>query len=180
MESQEQGFSVMLVGYARISKERSDQTTDLQRDALIKAGVDPRHLFEDHLSGSRDNRPTLKSPLDFLQPGGVILVWKLDRLGRSLSHLLQIVADLEERDVGFRFLTQSNLDTTTVEGRLLFSIFRALAKYERSLELSTAERPRRLYVVVLASDTAYWWISWQGRDGKSLGELVLHSRRYYV
>ena len=86
MESQEQGFSVMLVGYARISKERSDQTTDLQRNALIKAGVDPRHLFEDHLSGSRDNRPTLKSPLDFLQPGGVILVWKLDRLGRSLSH----------------------------------------------------------------------------------------------
>ena len=130
MESQEQGFSVMLVGYARISKERSDQTTDLQRDALIKAGVDPRHLFEDHLSGSRDNRPTLKSALDFLQPRGVILVWKLDRLGRSLSHLLQIVADLEERDVGFRFLTQSNLDTTTVEGRLFFSIFRALAKYE--------------------------------------------------
>ena len=84
MESQEQVFSVMLVGYARISKEGSDQTTDLQRDALIGAGVDPRHLFEDHLSGSRDNRPALNSALDFLQPGDVILVWKLDRLGRDL------------------------------------------------------------------------------------------------
>ena len=123
----------MLIGYARISTDGPDQTTDLQRDALIEAGVDPRHLFEDRVSGSRDDRPALKAAREYVQSGDVLLVWKLDRLGRSLSHLLQIVADLEDRGVGLRSLTQSSLDTTTVEGRLLFSIFGALAEYERAL-----------------------------------------------
>ncbi|MGB0913132.1 MAG: recombinase family protein [Phaeobacter italicus] len=123
----------MLIGYARVSTDGGDQTTDLQRDALFAAGVDQRHLFEDRASGARDDRPALRAALDYVQAGDVLLVWKLDRLGRSLSHLLQIVRDLEERGIGFRSLTQSNLDTTTAEGRLFFSIFGALAEYERAL-----------------------------------------------
>lgn len=123
----------MLIGYARIATDAGDQSTDLQRDALLAAGVDRRQLFEDRASGARGDRPALKATLDYLQPGDVLLVWKLDRLDRSLSHLLQIVGDLEDRGVGFRSLTQSNLDTTTAEGRLFFSIFGALAEYERAL-----------------------------------------------
>lgn len=123
----------MLIGYVRISTVGGEQSTDLQRDALLSAGVDPRHLFEDRASGARDDRPALKAALDYVQPGDVLLVWKLDRLGRSLSHLLQIVGDLEARGIGFRSLTQSTLDTTTAEGRLFFSIFGALAEYERAL-----------------------------------------------
>ena len=89
----------MLVGYMRVSSESDRQITDLQRDALLAAGVDGRHLFEDHASGAKDDRLGLKQALTFVRPGDVLVVWKLDRLGRSLSHLLCIVNTLKEKQV---------------------------------------------------------------------------------
>ena len=106
--------------------------TDLQRDALITAGVDPRHLFEDKASGARDDRPGLKQCLEYLKAGDTLVVWKLDRLGRSLSHLLTIVEGLRKSGVSFRSLTEG-MDTTTPHGELLFHLFGALAQYERAL-----------------------------------------------
>lgn len=122
----------MLVGYMRVSSDNDRQSTDLQRDALLAAGVDARHLFEDHASGATDDRPGLAQALAFVQPGDVLVVWKLDRLGRSLSHLLTIVTTLRERRVAFRSLTEG-MDTTTPSGELLFHVFGALAQYERAL-----------------------------------------------
>jgi DNA invertase Pin-like site-specific DNA recombinase len=128
----------MLVGYVRVSSESDRQTTDLQRDALLAAGIDVRHLFEDHASGAQDDRPGLAGALAFVRPGDVLVVWKLDRLGRSLSHLLSIVNSLKEQRVAFRSLTEG-MDTTTPSGELLFHVFGALAQYERAL---TQERVR--------------------------------------
>src|ERR1700736_5631785 len=122
----------MLVSYMRVSSESDRQTTDLQRDALLAAGVDGRHLFEDHASGAKDDRPGLVKALAFVRPGDVLVVWKLDRLGRSLSHLLSIVNALKENQVAFRSLTEG-MDTTTASGELLFHVFGALAQYERAL-----------------------------------------------
>ncbi len=122
----------MLVGYMRVSSESDRQTTDLQRDALIAAGVDSRHLFEDHASGAKDDRPGLAEALEFVCSGDVLIVWKLDRLGRSLSHLLSIVTSLKDKQVAFRSLTEG-MDTTTPSGELLFNVFGALAQYERAL-----------------------------------------------
>jgi DNA invertase Pin-like site-specific DNA recombinase len=122
----------MLVGYMRVSSGSDRQSTDLQRDALLAAGVDPRHLFEDHASGAKDDRTGLTDALSFVRPGDVLVVWNLDRLGRSLSHLLAIVNKLKDMQVAFRSLTEG-MDTTTASGELLFHIFGALAQYERSL-----------------------------------------------
>jgi DNA invertase Pin-like site-specific DNA recombinase len=122
----------MLIGYMRVSSESDRQSTDLQRDALLAAGVDGRHLFEDHASGATDDRPGLVKALAFVQPGDVLVVWKLDRLGRSLSHLLSIVNALKEKKVAFRSLTEG-MDTTTASGELLCHVFGALAQYERAL-----------------------------------------------
>lgn len=122
----------MLVGYMRVSSETDRQNTNLQRDALLSVGVDVRHLFEDHASGAKNDRPGLAQALSFVRPGDVLVVWKLDRLGRSLSHLLAIVNRLKESDVAFRSLTEG-MDTTTASGELLFHVFGALAQYERSL-----------------------------------------------
>lgn len=122
----------MLVGYMRVSSADDRQSVDLQRDALVAAGVDERHLHTDNASGARDDRPGLKQCLAFLKEGDTLVVWKLDRLGRSLAHLLGIVTNLKERGVGFRSLTEQ-MDTTTPHGELLFSIFGALAQYERAL-----------------------------------------------
>ena len=122
----------MLVGYMRVSSADDRQSVDLQRDALLAAGVDNRHLHQDKASGARDDRPGLKTCLDDLQQGDVLVVWKLDRLGRSLPHLLAIVTDLKKRGVAFRSLTEQ-MDTTTPHGELLFGIFGALAQYERAL-----------------------------------------------
>src|SRR5919205_3163154 len=88
-------FSDMLVGYMRVSSDNDRQTTDLQRDALLSAGVDPRHLFEDKTSGAREDRPGLQQALDYVRPGDCLGVWKLDRPGRSLSHLLSIVTTFQ-------------------------------------------------------------------------------------
>jgi DNA invertase Pin-like site-specific DNA recombinase len=117
----------MLVGYMRVSSADDRQTVDLQVDALVVAGVDRRHLHTDRASGARDDRPGLKACLDYLKAGDTLIVWKLDRLGRSLPHLLSIVTDLKTRGIAFRSLT------TTPHGELLFSLFGALAQYERAL-----------------------------------------------
>ncbi len=122
----------MLVGYMRISTDGGRQVTDLQRDALLSAGVDERHLFEDRASGSRGDRAGLTKALSFVRSGDCLVVWKLDRLGRSLPHLLSTVTDLKTRGVAFRSLTEQ-MDTTTPQGELLFHVFGALAQFERSL-----------------------------------------------
>ena len=122
----------MLVGYMRVSSDGDRQAVDLQRDALLADGVDERHLYEDHASGSRGNRPGLAEALAFLRSGDCLVVWKLDRLGRSLPHLLTTVNDLKTRGVAFRSLTE-RIDTTTPQGEFLFHIFGALAQFERSL-----------------------------------------------
>jgi DNA invertase Pin-like site-specific DNA recombinase len=128
----------MLVGYMRVSSDNDRQTTNLQRDALLTAGVDPRQLFEDKASGARDDRTGLQQALDYVRPGDCLVVWKLDRLGRSLPHLLHIVTTLQAKGVAFRSLTEQ-MDTTTPQGEFLFSVFGALAQYERAL---TQERIR--------------------------------------
>jgi len=122
----------MQVGYIRVSSAGDRQSTELQRDALLAAGVDERHLYEDRASGARDDRPGLKECLAFLRPGDVLVVWKLDRLGRSLAHLITIIQQLKERGVGFRSLTEA-IDTTTSMGEFVFNLFGSLAQYERAL-----------------------------------------------
>lgn len=122
----------MLVGYLRVSTSDDRQSTDLQRDALLSAGIDERNMFEDRASGARDDRPGLKSCLEYARAGDVLVVWKLDRLGRSLAHLIKIVTGLRERGVGFKCITES-IDTTTAMGEFQFHVFGALAQYERAL-----------------------------------------------
>ena len=128
----------MLVGYMRVSSDNDRQTTNLQRDALLATGVDPCHLFADKASGARDDRSGLQQALDYVRPGDCLVVWKLDRLGRSLPHLLHIVTTLQTKGVAFRSLTEQ-MDTTTPHGEFLCSVFGALAQYERAL---TQERIR--------------------------------------
>lgn len=126
------GLSHMLIGYMRVSTVDERQSVDLQRDALVGAGVDDRHLHQDRASGARDNRPGLEACLADLRVGDVLVVWKLDRLGRSLSHLIHIVEELKSRGVAFRSLTEA-IDTTTAHGEFLFNLFGSLAQYERAL-----------------------------------------------
>ncbi len=125
----------MLVGYMRVSKADGSQATDLQRDALLAAGVGPKALYEDKASAKIDDRPHLASCLKALRPGDTLLVWKLDRLGRDLRHLVNVVHDLTERGVGLKVLTGQGaaIDTTTASGKLVFGIFAALAEFEREL-----------------------------------------------
>lgn len=122
----------MLVGYMRVSTDSDRQVLDLQRDALLSAGVDERHLFEDRASGSRSDRAGLGKALAFIKSGDCLVVWKLDRLGRSLPHLLTTVSEFKTRGIAFRSLTEQ-MDTTTPQGEFLFHIFGALAQFERSL-----------------------------------------------
>ncbi len=117
-----------LIGYCRVST--TDQDLAMQRDALDRAGCS--RVFEDKASGARDDRPGLQKALDRVEAGDVLVVWKLDRLGRSLKHLVEIVTDLEKRGVGFRSLTEA-IDTTTNGGKLVFHIFGSLAEFERGL-----------------------------------------------
>jgi DNA invertase Pin-like site-specific DNA recombinase len=125
----------VLVGYMRVSKADGSQSTDLQRDALLAAGADPGALYEDKASGKKDDRPQLAACLKALRAGDTLLVWKLDRLGRDLRHLVNIVHDLTERGIGLKVLTGQGaaIDTTTASGKLVFGIFAALAEYEREL-----------------------------------------------
>ena len=125
----------MLIGYARVSKTDGSQSLDLQRDALLTAGVATNNIHEDHASGARADRPGLDTCLRTLRSGDVLIVWKLDRLGRSLPHLIELVQDLNTRDVALRVLTGQGaaIDTTNPHGRLVFNLFAALAEYEREL-----------------------------------------------
>ena len=125
----------MLIGYMRVSKADGSQSTDLQRDALLAAGVDPSKLYEDHSSGKKDDRPQLAACLKGMNAGDTLLVWKLDRLGRDLRHLVNTVHHLTERSIGLKVLTGEGaaIDTTTASGKLVFGIFAALAEFERSL-----------------------------------------------
>jgi DNA invertase Pin-like site-specific DNA recombinase len=125
----------VLVGYMRVSKADGSQSVALQRDALTAAGVDPDRLYEDLASGRRDDRPGLASCLKALREGDTLVVWKLDRLGRSLHHLVTTVHELTARGVGLKVLTGQGaaVDTTTPAGKLVFGIFAALAEFEREL-----------------------------------------------
>ena len=117
-----------LIGYARVST--AEQDAALQLDALSAAGCDP--LFEDHASGAKADRPGLAEALGYVRSGDALVVWKLDRLGRSMAHLIDTVRRLEAKGVGFRSLTEG-VDTTTPGGTLIFHLFGALAQFERDL-----------------------------------------------
>jgi DNA invertase Pin-like site-specific DNA recombinase len=117
-----------LIGYARVST--AEQDTALQTDALNKAGCD--RIFEDAVSGAKADRPGLAAALAYLREGDALVVWRLDRLGRSLPHLIETISALEARGVGFRSLTEA-IDTTTPGGRLIFHVFGALGQFERDL-----------------------------------------------
>jgi DNA invertase Pin-like site-specific DNA recombinase len=118
----------MLVGYARVSTQ--DQTLDLQLDALKKAGCEK--LYSDTASGAKAERKGLEDALEYVREGDVLVVWRLDRLGRSLRDLIERITLLNNRKVGFRSLTE-NIDTTTSGGKLVFHIFGALAEFERDI-----------------------------------------------
>ena len=118
----------MDIGYARVST--GEQTLDLQQDALTAAGCG--RLFTDVISGSTESRPGLDEALSYLRGGDTLVVWRLDRLGRSLKHLLETVTALEGRGIGFKSLTEQ-IDTTTPGGKLIFHVFGALAEFERDL-----------------------------------------------
>ena len=118
----------MLVGYARVST--TEQHLDLQRDALIQAGCG--RIFTDTASGAKAERPGLAEALHYLWAGDALAVWKLDRLGRSLKDLIEIVTTLEQRGIGFKSL-QESMDTTTPGGKLIFHVFAALAEFERGV-----------------------------------------------
>ncbi len=118
----------MLIGYARVSTE--DQNLNLQRDALQKAGCE--QIFTDTVSGTKARRPGLEQALSHLRSGDTLVVWRLDRLGRSLRHLIDTVTELADKGIGFKSLTES-IDTTTSGGKLIFHIFGALAEFEREI-----------------------------------------------
>ncbi len=125
----------MLIGYIRISKADGSQSLDLQHDAMIEAGVSPNKIYQDKASGKRDDRPGLDACLKSLRAGDVLVIWKLDRLGRSLKHLVNTIQDLSDSDIALRVLTGqgAQIDTTTASGRLIFGIFASLAEFEREL-----------------------------------------------
>lgn len=118
----------MLIGYARVST--FEQSLDLQTDALKKAGCDK--IFTDKASGAKEDRPGLKEAMEYLREGDTLVVWKLDRLGRSLNHLIETINQLQQRQIGFKVI-QESFDTTTPGGKLIFHVFGALAEFERGL-----------------------------------------------
>ena len=126
---------MLLIGYMRVSKSDGSQVLDLQRDALRGAGVEPERIYADLDSGRKDARPGLTACLKALQPGNTLVVWKLDRLGRDLKHLVNTIDDLSQRDIGLKVLAGAGaqIDTTTANGRLVFGIFAALAEFEAEL-----------------------------------------------
>jgi DNA invertase Pin-like site-specific DNA recombinase len=118
----------MLIGYARVSTQ--DQTLNLQKDALEKLGCNK--IFTDTASGAKAERIGLEEALEYVREGDTLVVWRLDRLGRSLKHLIETISQLDNRKIGFKSLTE-NIDTTTSGGKLIFHIFGALAEFERNL-----------------------------------------------
>jgi DNA invertase Pin-like site-specific DNA recombinase len=131
----------LLIGYMRVSKVDGSQVHDLQRDALLAAGVAEGQVYSDACSGKHEDRPGLAACLKALREGDTLVVWKLDRLGRNLRHLINTIHDLTSRGVGLKVLTGHGaaIDTTTAAGKLVFGIFASLAEFEREL---IAERTR--------------------------------------
>ena len=123
----------VLVGYMRVSTK--DQKLDLQRDALLAAGVQERYLYEDRVSGSKQARPGLTACLKALHPGDTLVVWKLDRLARSLIHLLEVMKDFQEQQITLRVLDGlgAHLNVATAEGKLFLSMLGAFAEFEREM-----------------------------------------------
>jgi DNA invertase Pin-like site-specific DNA recombinase len=120
----------MLIGYARVST--NEQNLDLQRDAFIKAGCSEQNIFTDKVTGTKEARKGLEQALSHLREGDTLVVWRLDRLGRSLKHLIEIVTNLQRQGIAFNSITE-NIDTSTATGQLVFHIFGALAEFERNL-----------------------------------------------
>ncbi len=120
----------MLIGYARVST--NEQNLDLQRDALLKAGCSEKNIFTDKITGTKAERIGLAQALSHLRAGDTFVVWRLDRLGRSLKHLIETVTKLREQNIAFKSITE-NIDTSTATGQLVFHIFGALAEFERNL-----------------------------------------------
>lgn len=120
-----------IIGYARVSTQEQD--VQLQVDALEKAGCLKSDIFIDRISGAKTQRPGLEKCLEQLQSGDILLVWRLDRLGRSMVHLVKLVEDLGKKGIGFRSLCDGVIDTTTASGELIFNIFSSLAQFERRL-----------------------------------------------
>src|SRR5215471_4672340 len=120
----------MLIGYTRVSK--NEQNLDLQRDALLKAGCSEINIFTDKITGTKAERKGLEQALNHLREGDTFVVWRLDRLGRSLKHLIETVTTLQKQHITFKCITE-NIDTSTATGQLVFHIFGALAEFERNL-----------------------------------------------
>ena len=125
----------MKIGYMRVSKSDGSQKLTLQKDALLADGVEENRIYHDLASGRKDKRPGLEACMKALQSGNTLVIWKLDRLGRDLKHLVTLVDELSNRDVGLKVLTGNGaqIDTTTANGKLFFGIFAALAEFEREL-----------------------------------------------
>nr|WP_199162799.1 recombinase family protein [Elizabethkingia sp. ASV34] len=125
----------MNIGYIRVSKSDGSQSLDLQHDALLNAGVNPGRIYKDLASGRKDYRSGLEECLKALQPGNILVVWKLDRLGRDLKHLINLVDELSKKGIGLKVLAGAGaqIDTTTPNGKLCFGIFASLAEFERDL-----------------------------------------------
>ena len=124
-------FNGRLVGYARVSTD--DQDLSLQMDSLIGLGVTQDDIFTDKVSGAKTDRPGLGACLAKLQQGDTLVVWRLDRLGRSMHHLVELIEELRDRGIGFRSVSDGLIDTTSPSGELIFHIFSALAQFERRL-----------------------------------------------
>src|SRR3954453_7008296 len=129
----------MLIGYVRVSKSDGSQTLAPQRDAMLSAGVEPARIYQDLTSGRHDARPGLSACLKALQPGNTLGLWKLDRLGRDLKHLVETAESLRVHGIGLKVLTGAGaqIDTTTSNGRLAFGVFAAFAEFERDLDRRT-------------------------------------------
>ena len=123
--------SERLIGYARVST--TDQELNLQIDALLANGVEKRNLYCDKISGAKEDRPGLAACNEALQRGDTLVVWRLDRLGRSMRHLVNMIEELKERGIGFRSISDGMIDTTSASGELVLNIFSALAQFERRL-----------------------------------------------
>lgn len=125
----------MKIGYVRVSKADGSQVLDLQEDAMRALDIDPSNIYYDRLSGKTDSRPGLDACLKALRSGDTLVVWKLDRLGRNLTHLVNTVQALNDKGIGLKVLSGqgANIDTSTAEGKLIFGIFASLAEFEREL-----------------------------------------------
>jgi DNA invertase Pin-like site-specific DNA recombinase len=119
------------IGYARVSK--TDQDLKMQIDALLAFGCDKENIFTDQISGSKSIRPGLDKCLSTLQKNDILVVWRLDRLGRSMLHLVSLIEEFKTREIGFKSLCDGVFDTTTASGELIFNIFSSLAQFERKL-----------------------------------------------